>query len=213
MSAIDVTPECDSVNSREQNPKPSSLRSFDPTPYVRQLRSRGGQTEYLDVKHRLLWLRTEHPDARIVTDLVRLDDQSAVFRASVDIPAGGSATGHGSETATDFSDYIEKAETKALGRALNALGFGAQFAENESDEPRSTRPSPDRARNAPPPKSASGGRGKSEDWTVFWEWARASGFTDQQAVEKVIGRAMAGLSTGELQKLLTPHVQQLAATA
>ncbi|HYI93432.1 MAG TPA: hypothetical protein VEX68_07805, partial [Bryobacteraceae bacterium] len=27
----------------------------------------------------------------------------------------------------DFRDYIEKAETKALGRALAALGFGTQF--------------------------------------------------------------------------------------
>ena len=43
------------------------------------------------------------------------------------LPNGASATGWGSETSHDFADYIEAAETKALGRALAALGFGTQF--------------------------------------------------------------------------------------
>src|SRR3546814_7260726 len=40
------------------------------------------------------------------------------------------ATGYGSETPKDFGDYIEKAETKAIGRALGALGFGTQFTDD-----------------------------------------------------------------------------------
>jgi len=75
----------------------------------------------------LLWLRTEHPEASIETEMTTLDGQSAVFRARVSIPNGGSATGWGSEQYSDFRDYVEKAETKALGRALAALGFGTQF--------------------------------------------------------------------------------------
>jgi hypothetical protein len=35
-------------------------------------------------------------------------------------------------------DFIEKAETKAIGRALNALGYGAQFSDR-SDEAQSDR--------------------------------------------------------------------------
>ena len=89
---------------------------FDPTPYLRQLRGRGGG-EYLDVKWRLLWLRKEHPDAKIVTELVQHDPQMAIFKATVTVPTGGKATGYGSETASDFPDFIEKAETKAIGRA------------------------------------------------------------------------------------------------
>ncbi|MEZ4498681.1 MAG: hypothetical protein R2839_01180 [Thermomicrobiales bacterium] len=117
-----------------EHPEPAS-REFDPTPYLRQIRGRGGQTsEYLDVRHRVLWLRTVHPDAQILTELLQIDDGSAVFRASVTIPGGGSATGHGSESRSDFVDFVEKAETKALGRALNALGFGVQFAETEGEE-------------------------------------------------------------------------------
>lgn len=105
---------------------------FDPTPYLRQLRGRGGG-DYLDVKWRLLWLRKEHPDAELITEMVEHDQQMAIFKATVTLPTGGKATGYGSETANDFPDFIEKAETKAIGRALNALGFGAQFGER-SDE-------------------------------------------------------------------------------
>ncbi len=143
---------------REDGPGGRSV--FDPTPYMRQLRGRGGGPgqEYLDVKWRLLWLRREHPDAEIITEHVRIDDASAIFKATVIIPSGGKATGYGSETAGDFGDFIEKAETKAIGRALNALGYGAQFAEGDEDAPpappaRGTVPSPRSAGVAPPPPS------------------------------------------------------------
>lgn len=111
---------------------------FDPTPYLRQLRGRGGGSDYLDVKWRLLWLRKEHPDAEIITELVHHDPQMAIFKATVTVPTGGKATGYGSETASDFPDFIEKAETKAIGRALNALGYGAQFGER-ADDPTTVR--------------------------------------------------------------------------
>jgi hypothetical protein len=116
---------------------------FDPTPYLRQLHvpGRGGGTDYLDVKWRLLWLRKEHPDAEILTELVQNYPQMAIFKATVTVPSGGKATGYGSETASDFPDFIEKAETKAIGRALNALGYGAQFGESQRPED----PVPDRA--------------------------------------------------------------------
>ena len=108
---------------------------FDPTPYMRQLRGRGGGGEYLDVKWRLLWLRKEHPDAEILTEHVQIEPTLAIFKATVTLPSGGKATGYGSETAGDFGDFIEKAETKAIGRALNALGYGAQFGERGDEEP------------------------------------------------------------------------------
>lgn len=123
---------------------------FDPTPYLRQLRGRGGG-DYLDVKWRLLWLRKEHPDAELITEMVEHDPQMAIFKATVTLPTGGKATGYGSETANDFPDFIEKAETKAIGRALNALGFGAQFGER-GDEPASmpaTRPAQERPVSRP----------------------------------------------------------------
>jgi hypothetical protein len=127
---------------------------FDPTPYLRQLRGRGGGGEYLDVKWRLLWLRTEHPAAEIVTEHVQIEPTLAIFKATVTLPTGGKATGYGSETAGDFGDFIEKAETKAIGRALNALGYGAQFREpGEEDVPGATASFPQR----PTPAARGGG--------------------------------------------------------
>lgn len=101
--------------------------AFEPAKYLVNLNGRG---EYLEVKWRLVWLRAEHPEAHIETELVRLQDNEAVFKARVSIPDGGSATGWGSESVGDFRDFVEKAETKAIGRALAALGYGTQFCQD-----------------------------------------------------------------------------------
>src|SRR5919205_3707311 len=102
----------------------SEMTAFEPGKYITKV----GNGDCLEVKWRLVWFRTEHPDGEIETEMVSHDGTTAVFRARVRIPNGGSATGWGSESADDFRDYLEKAETKALGRALAALGFGTQFA-------------------------------------------------------------------------------------
>lgn len=107
-------------------------RAFDPGKYLVNLNGRG---EYLEVKWRLVWLRSEAPDAIIETNLERLEERSAIFSARVSIPDGGSATGWGSEDAGDFRDFIEKAETKAIGRALAALGYGTQFCNDHEFAP------------------------------------------------------------------------------
>lgn len=100
-----------------------TTNTFDPRRFV----TRVGGADYLEVKWRVYWLRTQHPDAVISTEMISHENNVAVFKAHVSIPGGGSATGWGSEGYDDFRDYLEKAETKALGRALAALGFGTQF--------------------------------------------------------------------------------------
>ena len=100
---------------------------FDPAKYLVNLKGRG---EYLEVKWRLLWLRTEHPDAVVETECKRMEEREAVFFCRITIPGAGSATGWGSETAGDFRDFLEKAETKAIGRACAALGYGTQFCQD-----------------------------------------------------------------------------------
>lgn len=101
----------------------SAVETFEPAKFL----TRVNGSEYLEVKWRLVWLRDRHPEAQVETELVSHQGDMAVFRARVVIPDGGSATGWGSESAGDFRDYLEKAETKAIGRALAALGFGTQF--------------------------------------------------------------------------------------
>src|SRR5262245_12244199 len=96
--------------------------------------------DYLEVKWRLVWFREQYPRGTITSEPFILDldrDVSsatkkakgyACFRCTVATVAGGpSATMFGTEHAADFTDFVERAETRALGRALAALGVGTQF--------------------------------------------------------------------------------------
>ena len=94
--------EADGKPEARSGSRTKGERSFDPSRYLRKL----GGKDYLEVKWRLLWLRTEHPDATMQTELVRLEDNFALFKANVSIPGGGLATGWGSETKQEFFDYI-----------------------------------------------------------------------------------------------------------
>jgi hypothetical protein len=112
-------------SAAQNGSRPGAGQAFDPTQYLSKFDGR----DYLEVKWRVMWVRHEHPDARMTTEIVQHNEESgfALFRAEVELPGGGKATGWGSETVRDFHDYIEAAETKALGRALAALGYGTQF--------------------------------------------------------------------------------------
>jgi hypothetical protein len=83
---------------------------------------------YLEVKWRLVWFRDANKSGKIETELVSRTEDEAVFKAIVIDDNGAAATAHGSETKKDFADFMEKAETKAVGRALGYLGYGTQFA-------------------------------------------------------------------------------------
>ena len=90
--------------------------------------------DYLQVMWRLVWFREEKPLWCIDTQLEQLTDKHAVFSAKIYDENGVlKSAGYGSESINDFRDYIEKAETKAVGRALAMLGYGTQFAP-EMDE-------------------------------------------------------------------------------
>jgi hypothetical protein len=106
-----------------------AITNFDPGQHLTKIK---GQ-DYLEVKWRVAWLRAEHPDAVLTTELHSHDNGRAIFSAHVQISDGGSATGWGSETVDTFENYIEKAETKAIGRALAAVGYGTQFCDDFND--------------------------------------------------------------------------------
>lgn len=95
---------------------------------------------YLQVMWRLVWFREEHPDWCINTELVSLDKETntAIFKAEIMEPHTEQvlSTGYGSECVRDFKDFLEKAETKAVGRALAMLGYGTQFAPDLDEEER-----------------------------------------------------------------------------
>lgn len=99
---------------------------FNPNEHISRLKGK----DYLEVKWRLVWFRDQYPHGEIRTSIAHIDTEKgiAVFKAEISDGEGGHSEGHGSETAKDFGDYLEKAETKAIGRALAALGYGTQFA-------------------------------------------------------------------------------------
>ena len=123
----------------------SKKAGFNPADHLMKLKGK----DYLEVKWRLVWLREDHPEATISTEHIIIEDDRAVFRATITLPNGGGSTGYGSETMKDFGDFIEKAETKAIGRALAALGYGTQFAP-ELDEGERVVDSPVQRKQTPP---------------------------------------------------------------
>ncbi len=93
------------------------------------IRVRGGQ--YLPVAPRVAWFRSEHPDWTIETQPLHLDTERgvAVFQAVVKDAGGRTiATATKMERQADFPDFVEKAETGAVGRALALCGYGTLSA-------------------------------------------------------------------------------------
>ena len=106
---------------------------FNPNEHLMDLKGKA----YLQVMWRLVWFRDEHPNWGISTELTSFDPekQHAIFKATIFNEEGNIlSTATGSESARDFKDFIEKAETKAVGRALGMLGYGTQFTADEFDE-------------------------------------------------------------------------------
>lgn len=127
---------------------------FNPTEHLIQIKGHNGMSDYLPVQWRLVWFRSVYPNGSIETEMLLLDlDREvetqadvwneekqqtekvtrlckgvAVFKATIRDGQGGVGTGTRSESAANFPDFIEAAETGAIGRALASLGFGTQFA-------------------------------------------------------------------------------------
>lgn len=132
--------------------------------------------DYLEVKHRVYWVRQEHKDAQIVTDLIQLDAEHgyAVVKAVITLPATGAiGTGYGMAerggSGPAAKRYVEFAETRAIGRACAAIGYGTLAALEEdtdpADAPQEARRAvvPQEPRNRPPatptsPTPANGAR-------------------------------------------------------
>lgn len=125
---------------------------------------------YLQVAHRIAWLADEVPNYDITTQQVEIEQDYAIFRATISILEQNTegtwhvvkkATATKSETKKGFADFIEKAETGAIGRALAMLGYGTQFTGDELDEGARLADSPTapvaKAKAATKPTAKSGG--------------------------------------------------------
>lgn len=135
---------------------------FNPNQHLMQIKNKQGSSDYLPVQWRIVWFRQDCPQGTISTEMLFFDPDKetqeevsvwskeknrsekiiksanglAVFRATVSDGQGKVAMGTKMEKAASFPDYLEKAETGAIGRALAALGFGTQFAPELEEEHR-----------------------------------------------------------------------------
>jgi hypothetical protein len=103
--------------------------SFDPRQHLMNLKGK----DYLPVAARLIWLNEEAPRYTIQSQILKLEDTYAIVQATVTVldDAGNAiktASATKREDKTHFPDYLEKAETGSIGRALGMLGYGTQFA-------------------------------------------------------------------------------------
>lgn len=189
---------------------------FDPSRFLTLVSGK----EYLEVRWRLVWLRSEHPDAVISTELVDQRQDWAMFKATVSIPDGGMATGHGSEDALGFGDFIEKAETKAIGRALAALGYGTQFCGDFDfgaaigrvvDSPTPLRQSaPQRDSGASRPQAGPGGATEKQIGAIR-SMARKLGMSGDPADLNAMTRQEASKMIEDMQAQLTNQVPEAMA--
>lgn len=132
---------------------------FDPSEHLLNIGTDKKPRMYLETKYRLVWLREEHPEAEISTEILHLDldkEVSAevsewddvqrksvkvikhgkgmvIFKATIKLPNGAIGTGTKMQNAAEFGEWLEKAETGAIGRALSGLGYGTAATDEMSE--------------------------------------------------------------------------------
>jgi hypothetical protein len=91
--------------------------------------------EYLQIQHRVVWFREDHPTWGILTEIVEHSPTHAIAKAHIHDDEGRTiATAVKAETKQGFSDFLEKAETGAIGRALALCGYGTAFSALDFEE-------------------------------------------------------------------------------
>lgn len=83
--------------------------------------------DYCPVNERIIAFKKVYPEGRILTEILREDDESILMKASIFDEEKMLATGHASETkkgSVNSISMLENCETSAVGRALGMAGFG-----------------------------------------------------------------------------------------
>ena len=95
--------------------------------------------EYVPVNERVKEFRTKYPELRVLTELVSLDENSVVMKATVsdmegNILANGYAQEDRGSSNINKTSYVENCETSAVGRALGMFGIGIDASMASADE-------------------------------------------------------------------------------
>lgn len=93
---------------------------------LKHLRDQGSGDSAQATMLRIVWLRRQRPGTVIDTESVRIERDLVVIRAVATLPDGTSGSGFAAELTDDHASLaiaLETAETRAIGRALDVLGF------------------------------------------------------------------------------------------
>ena len=95
--------------------------------------------EYVPVNERVKEFHAKFPELRVLTELVSLDENSVVMKATVsDMDGNVLANGYAQEdrgsSNINKTSYVENCETSAVGRALGMFGIGIDASMASADE-------------------------------------------------------------------------------
>ena len=104
---------------------------------MKSIEIRGKQ--YVPVNERVKEFRAKYPELRVLTELVSLDENSVVMKATVtdmegNILANGYAQEDRGSSNINKTSYVENCETSAVGRALGMFGIGIDASMASADE-------------------------------------------------------------------------------
>lgn len=209
--------------SEQQNGNAGSghgeMRPFNPNEHLMQIKNRGGAADYLPVQWRLVWFNEKcpegkitiiekiiDPDREIEKEVMQWNGETrrsekivksargwAYFHVRVEDGKGKVGEAVKSESAVDFDDYIEKADTGATGRALAKIGYGTQFAPEFDEQHRIVDAPVERASSY---SYANGGNGNGRAAA-----ASATSATAQQGDEKSASAPATEQQLASLRKL------------
>jgi hypothetical protein len=116
---------------------------------------------YETVEHRIDKFYNKHPEGRILTEIVTLDEKHAVVKAFVYLGDILVATGYATETLgtspVNKTSFLENCESSAIGRALANYNFakkGARPSREEMEKVQRMESSAPASTPAPAPKPA-----------------------------------------------------------
>lgn len=112
------------------------IEEYNPKEKLRKIESEDGTRYYLDTKDRIVWFRKVFPFGKVYKILKECTEDYATFEVRVyrhindhceNFLANGFATRRKDADNPEFGmNFLESAETAALGRALKDAGFGTQ---------------------------------------------------------------------------------------
>ena len=118
-------------NNARVIPTINAVDNFNPADFTRQLPNEDGTMSlYLDVKYRLLWFRLHRPNGKIDSEIIHVDDKSAVVCCKLYADRGDAPDQYVAKSSAQrfvtqdrFGDrYLETADSSMASRASSLHG-------------------------------------------------------------------------------------------